>query len=254
MRILLVSLVALAFGFFGSMPLAGPIAVLTVSRAARGRFDEALRIAAGAAVAEGIYAGVAFWGFTTFLARNALIVPISHGATAVVLTALGARFVFWRMNAAEDAHESRAGTLLLGFSVSLLNPTLLLTWSAAVAFVYSRHLAPASALAALPFGACAAAGIAGWFACLVALMRKYRGKIPGNVLTYGVRGMGVALIGLGIAAGVALVHWIREPSERAKTPGASLSLPSCAGCRSHRPWLPDTPPCRWSSTAPTTRT
>jgi threonine/homoserine/homoserine lactone efflux protein len=254
MAVLLVSLVALAFGFFGSMPLAGPIAVLAVSRAAHDRFDEALRIAAGAAVAEGIYAGVAFWGFTTFLARNALIVPVSHGATAVVLTALGVRFVFWRMNEAKDAHESRAGTLLLGFTVSMLNPTLLLTWSAAVAFLYSRHLEPASALAALPFGACAAAGIAGWFACLVALMRKYRGKIPGKVLTYGVRAMGVALIGLGITAGVSLAHWIRDPGERAKRPGASLSLPSCPGCRSPRPWPPDAPPFRSSSTAPTTRT
>ena len=136
MRVLFVSLVALAFGFFGSMPLAGPIAVLTVSRAAHDRFDEALRIAAGASIAEGIYAGVAFWGFTTFLARTPLIVPISHGATAIVLTAVGARFVFWRMSEARDAHESRAGTLLLGFTVSMLNPTLLLTWSAAVAFLY----------------------------------------------------------------------------------------------------------------------
>ncbi len=254
MRVILVSLVALAFGFFGSMPLAGPIAVLAVSRAAHDRFDEALRIALGAAVAEGIYAGVAFFGFTTFLARNPLIVPISHGATAVILTVLGARFVFWRMSEAKDAHESRAGTWLLGFTVSLLNPTLLLTWSTAVAFLYSRDLEPASALAAVPFGGCAAAGIAGWFACLVALMRKYRGKIPGKVLTYGVRAMGVALIGLGIAAGVSLVHWLRDPSERAKKPGASLSLPSCDGCRLPRPWLPGTPPSRSSWTEPTTRT
>lgn len=254
MHVLLVSLVALAFGFLGSMPLAGPIAVLTVSRAAHDRYGEALRIAAGAAVAEGIYAGVAFWGFTTFLARISLIVPISHGATALVLTGLGARFIFWRMNEAEDKHESRSGTLFLGFTVSMLNPTLLLTWSAAVAFLYSRHLEPKSSLAALPFGGCAAAGIAGWFACLVALMRKYRGKIPSKVLTYGVRAMGVALVGLGITAGVSLVHWIRDPGERVKKPGASLSLPPCDGSRLPPPWLRGTPPCRSSSTEPTTRT
>jgi threonine/homoserine/homoserine lactone efflux protein len=226
MRVLAISLIALAFGFFGSMPLAGPIAVLTVSRAANGRLGEALRIGLGAAVAEGIYAGVALWGFATFLSRYKLIVPLSHGATAIILTALGIRFLFWRMTEPKDARENHAGTLLLGFSVSILNPTLLLTWSAAVAFLFSKNLAPPSGLAAIPFGACAAAGIGGWFTCLVGLMRKYRGKIPGRALTYGVRAMGLTLVALGLWAGVALTRWARDPSERAKSPGVSLLLPA----------------------------
>ena len=75
MRLIAICVMALVFGFVGSMPLAGPIAILAVARATRGRYGEALRVGLGAAVAEGIYAGIAFWGFTTFLARHAIVVP-----------------------------------------------------------------------------------------------------------------------------------------------------------------------------------
>ena len=55
MSFVAVSLVALVFSFVGSLPLAGPIALLVVSNGVRGRYKEALRIAIGAALAEGIY-------------------------------------------------------------------------------------------------------------------------------------------------------------------------------------------------------
>src|ERR1700678_1643392 len=112
MRLLAVCVMALLFGFVGSMPLAGPIAILVISRATQGRFGEALRVGLGAAVAEALYAGLAFWGFTAFLARHAVVVPISHGVTAAVLLALGIRFMFWRAEAAQGEPKSGAGTLV----------------------------------------------------------------------------------------------------------------------------------------------
>ncbi len=209
MALLVVCVVALVFGFVGSMPLAGPIALMALSRAANEKYDEALRISVGAALAEGIYASIAFWGFATFLARYRLIVPISHGATAVILTGLGVRFMFWHPVEARDAHASNGGTLLLGFSVSAVNPTLFLTWSTAVAFLYSKGLAQTSALSAIPFGASAALGVAAWFVVAVALLRKYGGKVPQKAMTYVVRSMGLALVALGVWAGVQLVQWLR---------------------------------------------
>jgi hypothetical protein len=47
-----VSVVAFVFAFVGSLPLAGPIALLVVSNGAGGHYKEALRIALGAAVAD----------------------------------------------------------------------------------------------------------------------------------------------------------------------------------------------------------
>src|SRR5271170_2684173 len=111
MSLLVVSLVAFVFAFVGSLPLAGPIALLVVSNGASGRHKEALRIALGAAVAEGIYAFLAFWGFATFLARHALVLPISHGVTAVILCGLGARFLFFKLKDQETkpGEETKAG-------------------------------------------------------------------------------------------------------------------------------------------------
>ncbi|HXX66652.1 MAG TPA: LysE family transporter [Polyangiaceae bacterium] len=210
MGVLAVCSIALAFGFFGSVPLVGPIAIMVLSRAARRKFDEARRVAVGAAVAEGIYAAIAFWGFTTFLARHSSVVPISHAATAVLLVALGARFVSWRPMDGRDRRATRSGTVLLGFSVSALNPTLLLTWSAAVAFIYSKGLGNQPPLVAVPFGVSAAAGVGGWLVCFVALLRKYEGKVPRTAMTWAVRVMGVVLVGLGTWSGMQLAKWAHD--------------------------------------------
>ncbi len=136
MRLLAACLVALAVGFFGSMPLAGPISIMVVSRSAAGRFGEALRVAIGGALAEGVYASVAFSCFTTFLARRPFVLPLSHAVSSALFIGLGAVFVAWRPDRAKDARPKDGGTLLLGFSVAALNPTLFLTWSAVVAFLW----------------------------------------------------------------------------------------------------------------------
>jgi threonine/homoserine/homoserine lactone efflux protein len=209
LTLVVVCVVAAAFGFFGSVPLAGPIAVMVVARAARKRFGEARRIAIGAALAEGLYAGAAFFGYTFLLGRRAEVVPISRGATALVLLVLGGYFLSWRHRDGKDTRENKVGTAILGFTVSAVNPTLLLTWSAAVALLYSKGLRAPAADAA-PFGVCAAGGVAGWFSALVAIMRKYEHRLPDEALTWIVRAMGLMLVGLAAWSAVDFVQALRE--------------------------------------------
>jgi threonine/homoserine/homoserine lactone efflux protein len=203
-------LIALAFGYVGSMPLAGPIAVMQLARGARGQLAEALRLGLGAALAEAIYAGVAFWGYTTLLARHPLLLPVSHGVTAVVLIGLGIRFALWKPTERKDRREHKAGTVLLGFTVSAANPTLLVTWGAAVALLYSKGMSRMPAVAAVPFGAFAGLGVAAWSATLVAIFRRYGGKLPRAAITWVVRALGITLVGLGGWSGVQLVEWLRD--------------------------------------------
>jgi len=243
MRILAVCLISLAFGFFGSMPLAGPIAVMVVSRASRRHYAEALHIAFGAAVAEAVYAGVAFWSFTSLLASYPLVVPISRGVTAVVLSVLGVRFAMWKQHDQKDKYERKAGTWLVGFSLSAINPTLLITWSAAVAFLYSKGLGVSSGVVAVPFGACAGAGIAGWFVILVAVLRRFEGKLPVAVLNWTIRVLGVGLVGLGVWSGVQLVQWLE--GDRGTPAQAAVSLcsqPCSRRAPSSTPTSPSRPP------------
>ena len=208
MQLIAVCVVALVFGFIGSMPLAGPIAIMAVARASSGRYSEGLRIGLGAAAAEGLYAAVAFWGFATFLADHAIVAPISRAVTAVVLSVIGVRFMFWRPTEAKDTQERKAGTALLGFWVSAINPTLLLTWSAAVAALYSHGLTLTSSLYAIPFGLCAATGIGAWFVTLTVLFKRFGGKLPRATLTWIIRGMGLVLVVLALWSVVKLVRSI----------------------------------------------
>ena len=243
MHLLAVCLIALGFGFFGSMPLAGPIAVMVFSRASHRRYEEALHIGLGAAVAEGIYAAVAFWSFTSLLASHPLIVPVSRGVTAVVLSAFGVRFALWKQHDTKDKYERRAGTSLVGFSLSAINPTLLVTWSAAVALLYSKGLGVSSPLAAIPFGVSAAVGIGAWFAILVAILRKFEGKLPVAVLTWTIRALGVGLVGLGVWSGVQLVQWLEGDRGTPARGAVSLCSDPCSQrAPSSTPRSPSRPP------------
>ena len=199
MSVLVISVIAFVLGFVGSMPLAGPVSVMVVSRAGLGRFDEARNVAFGAAIGEGFYAGIAFLGFAALLARYPAAVPISKGVTAVVLLAVGAHFLRWKPKDGDDGKQrSGSSGLFLGLTASVVNPTLLITWSAVTTAIYSRQVLTMTPLMAAPFGICAGAGIACWNVVLVAILRRYHNKFPQKAVTYFVRGMGLLLIGIAL--------------------------------------------------------
>jgi len=209
LAVLTVSLIAFVLGFVGSMPLAGPVSVMVVSRGAMGRFREAILLAVGASIAEGIYAGLAFFGFSTLLARYALAVPISHAVTSVVLLAVGIHFLRWKPSSDEQSPEKRGrgrSAFALGFTASIVNPTLLITWSAVTTAIYSRQIVQMTGLLAIPFGLSAGAGIATWNIVLVAILRRYQHTFPKHVIQWVVRGMGAVLIVIALWSTVDLLR------------------------------------------------
>jgi threonine/homoserine/homoserine lactone efflux protein len=242
MSFVIVSLVAFVFAFVGSLPLAGPIALLVVSNGASGRYKDARRIAFGAAVAEGIYAFLAFWGFATFLARHALVLPISHGITAVVLCGLGTHFLFFTLKARSTKlhDESDSGRFWVGLSIAAVNPTLIVTWGAVTTFLYSKQLVQFTALLAIPFGCCAAAGIAVWGVAVVALLERFGRGVPRLTLTWIVRSMGVIMIGVGLWSGVALGRYVLERRVHSEKGGAATmdAGPGSQTCRASRSEVP----------------
>jgi threonine/homoserine/homoserine lactone efflux protein len=212
---LVVSIVAFVLGFVGSMPLAGPISVMVMSRTADGNCQAARHIAYGAAVVEAFYACLAFWGFATFLARNDAALPVSHAVTAAVFLVVGVHFIRWKQTK-KDIRETRSGrsAFVLGLSVSLLNPTLLLSWSAVTTALYSRQLVPMEGSMALPFGAAAGAGVAAWNVVLVAALKRFAHRIPARAVTWTVRGMGMLLVAIAVWSGIDLVHHFARAGSR----------------------------------------
>ena len=158
-----------------------------------------------------IYAFLAFWGFSTLLARHASVVPISRGVAAVVLIGLGVAFLRRRQTAAEPRPESRralGGSFFLGFSITALNPTLIATWSAAATTLFSTGLVRFTPGLAPLFAGAASVGIVAWFAVLLWLIRHYRERFRPQILAGVLRVMGVFLIAVGLCFGGMLVHYL----------------------------------------------
>ncbi|WP_395842038.1 LysE family transporter [Cystobacter fuscus] len=207
MALLVTALVAFAFGFIGSMPLTGPVAVMVFSECLRGRHGVALRVGLGAALAEACYAAVAFWGFTHFFSEHPAVLPVSKGLSALLLVGLGVYFARWSPGGDSVLEpEGRAAGFLVGFSVSALNPTLLATWSGAVAFLHARQLVHFTRLGALPFGLGAGAGVACWEAVFVGLSWRLGQRFSLRAMTWGVRGMGLLLLGGAVFSGMDFVR------------------------------------------------
>ena len=204
-----VMLFGFLLGFAGSMPPMGPISVLVISRSIEGRFRSAFSIGAGAAVAEAAYAALAFWGFSAFLARHAWVVPVSHVVAALLLTALGLTLLLRRrLVQAAAPREQRAGNLLLGFTISALNPTFLATWTATMTVLYSTELVEMSPSHAIPFALGVLAGIVSWWAVLVVLLRKYRGRFRETALVGAMRVMGALLVVMGLWFAWDFLHYV----------------------------------------------
>jgi threonine/homoserine/homoserine lactone efflux protein len=237
-------LLGLVCGFVGSIP-AGPTGALVFERGLAGRMREALAIAAGASLAESLYALLAFLGLTAIFARFPWLLQASRLAGAVILAGLGLWFALGKRAAeargpeaaagaqadgargaeaqpAPDAESARpapdaekpapgaksskrlallghGGPGLLGFVVTAANPTLLVTWSAAVTILHGATGMPAKAANSIPFALGVALGIAGWFATLLSLLHRNRARLSPALRERVIRVLGWFLIGLGVA-------------------------------------------------------
>ena len=207
---LVTALVGFLFGFVGAMPVAGPIAVLVFTRGVEGRFRSGLFIAVGASMSEQFYACLAFWGFSTFLARYEWVVPVSRALAAAILAALGLVLARHRggAHAESPARENAAGSFFLGFSICALNPTFLATWTAATATLFSTGLVDFEPWLAVPFALSVALGSVTWFGVLLALLRRYRGRFRQKTLDRIVRAMGIFLIGVAVVFAVHFVGYL----------------------------------------------
>jgi threonine/homoserine/homoserine lactone efflux protein len=198
-------LLGLLMGFLGSLPTAGPVGMLVASRALTGRPRSGLHVALGSAVAEATYALVAFWGFAVVLARFPQLVAASRILACILFAAMGLYLVLRGVApTVPGVPLDRGGqrSALLGFSMTALNPTLLISWGSAAGVAHATGLPPAGQLAAIPFAVGVGCGSLAWFAILLWLLARVRVQAP--TLAIVVRWMGAALLVGGVALGVRL--------------------------------------------------
>jgi threonine/homoserine/homoserine lactone efflux protein len=131
-------LVGAVAGAFFSMPIAGPISILIVSRALAGKTRFCLMTAVGAALIETIIVFVAVFGISVFYEFYQPFLPYFLSVGAILVMIVGIRITRQKVdiNAIEsktvitDKYENRGG-LLTGVLINLTNLTLLINWSVA---------------------------------------------------------------------------------------------------------------------------
>lgn len=208
--------IGFVLAFVGSMPIAGPIAVILVSKGLDGQRRAGLYIAIGAAICESAYACVAFLGLTAAIGRFPLLMPASRAIGCTILVALGTYFLLRRPkdtrprapDGPPSSQSPRYGNLALGFSITLFNPTLIVTWTAAVTAAQSTGLLRVHPLDAFPFAGGVATGIITWFTVLLWLLTRFQRNLRPELLERIIKGMGVILIMAGLGFGIRmLVLW-----------------------------------------------
>lgn len=198
-------------GFVGSIPVAGPIAVLVVARSLQGRLRESILIGCGAAIPEAAYAFLAYWGFASFLADAPLVVPVSRAVGALILFFLA--FTLARYEPPADPElapvprpRQGAGSFFMGFTIAALNPTLIVTWAAVLSMVASMDLLVLAPETALPFSAAAAVGMASWCVLMTAVIGRFRERLSPHMITRVHRVMAALVLGLAVVFAVAFVR------------------------------------------------
>lgn len=200
-------------GFVGSMPIGGPVSLLVFHRGIHGRYRDGWAIGLGGAIPEGIYCALAILGVSVIRERFVFLDPVARGLGILWLFGIGLYFVLGRRKdlganaVAKPSRANRAGQFCLGLTISALNPTFLLTWSATATMLYSFANLTFHIPEGLAFAASVVVGTAAWFGLLLALMRRFRNHFSLFMLQRLIRGIGMVLIAVAIVAAA----WVLFP-------------------------------------------
>ncbi len=198
-------LFGLIMGFLGAIPVAGPVSAMVIERALDRRFLAGLLLAIGSAIAEGLYAFLAILGFSAF-ADLPWVAAASKAVAGVVLIGVGLSFALRRAPpAGADDHRTipppEDGTLwrqwFIGFSVTVVNPTLLATWGAAASMLVASEWVTLEPITGVPFGLGVMLGASAWFALLIMIVKRFTRDIKPSSVRRIIKWIGWLLVGLG---------------------------------------------------------
>lgn len=195
-------------GFIGSIPLAGPVALLVMTKGLSGDFKEAKRIAGGAALAEGLLAGWVFAGLGLLYSQFPRLEGVIEWLGAFALIAIGLWFAIRGIptkSSGTDAVEKSGAGFALGCGLVLGNPGILGTWGGALAALEGTGIVQVSTSGAIGIGVGVSVGVLAWFLLMLRLIRSHGAALNATVLNYAVRGIGLALVVTGSLTTAALL-------------------------------------------------
>jgi threonine/homoserine/homoserine lactone efflux protein len=208
-------LLGFIISFVGSMPMSGPVAVLVMMRALRRERRAALLIAAGASLVEAAYAGGIAALLPHLLGRARGVVLVSLAVGCLVVMALGTLLLTRPTIVGKTPGTSPRSGLLSGALSSLLNPTLIATWTVAVSTLSANDwLSPEFRYAAI-FSLGVGLGSLAWFALAITIIGAWHRLMTPQLQAGILRGMGALLLVSGVFLGVRFVRQLMSPQEPA---------------------------------------
>lgn len=212
----LLSLAAgLLAGFLGAIP-PGPINVTVIRKASSHQQGEALRVALGGALVDGLICALVAMGFGWALSSLTTHRWVK-GGLALFLLAYGVKIlaVDRRRDAearaeaallrekhhapAVPARGERWGLpVLLGLLQGAANPTLIVNWTLVIGFLVGHRILGSDVLSGGMFAVGIAAGVFAWFALLARLVVRLKAHPAGEWLHHSTTAAGVLLVAFGL--------------------------------------------------------
>lgn len=198
---MIAGLLGLVLGFLGSMPVAGPIALLVLRKGLKAKYREGVSLALGASIPEAVYCGMALFGFDFLFVRFPLVAHVTQILAGALLIILGIVFIRMKPTAETEVpgmkRQRKATPLITGFLVAAMNPTLIITWSGVAAVVYSTFGTFTTVEKVLfPIGV--GTGNLLWFVLLLWLMKRNQQRVGFQTIRTVTLIFGTAIVLLGV--------------------------------------------------------
>jgi threonine/homoserine/homoserine lactone efflux protein len=209
-------LIGVALGIFSAIMPLGPVTVLVLRRALAGDSSGALRVGMGRVPAESFYCALATFGIVALLDRFPGARESVEVLGVLVFLAVGVWLLVQRATPpttsteAPTAAEARARRWgdWSGFIISMLNPTLLLSWSAIVAIAVSMGGLEPSSFDKIAFPIALGTGIAIGYMILVGVLRRYGERVEHAWVHRAIQAMGLVFVVLSLWNAGVLFGWL----------------------------------------------
>jgi threonine/homoserine/homoserine lactone efflux protein len=207
-------LLGLGLGIFSAIMPLGPVTVLVLRRAMAGDSSGALRLGLGRVPAESFYCALATFGMVALLDRFPAARASVDVLGTLVFLAVGVWLVVQRPTQPAIADANRPASKAeararrwgdwSGFIISMLNPTLLLSWSALVAIAVSMADFQPTLFDKIMFPLALGLGIALGYLILVEFLRRHGARVEHAWVHRAIQAMGFLFVALALWSGAAI--------------------------------------------------
>lgn len=199
-------LLGLVLAFIAGLPVTGPAAVLVAEAAVRGRNARAIAVGVGAALPEGLWAGLALAGLGSMLPAGGALGAGWQLAGGLFLVGVGV--ALWtrrpggraRRAPAEPAPASLVRAMVVGFATTALNPTLLVTWGTVATALLTTGMVQARPGGSVLFGLGVTTGASLAALTLTTLASGVRRRFGGAAPRWIGRAAATVLMAIGLAS------------------------------------------------------